>query len=179
MSEAFIGEIRAFGFNFAPQGWFLCYGQTLPISQYAALFSILGTTYGGNGTTNFQLPNLQGQSPMQWGTSSGLNTVIGEAQGAPTVTLSINEMPQHLHTIFADNVPSGSGKERTPGPTAGSYFAQTTGGLLYQSAQAPTTATFSPAALSSVGNSLPHDNMQPYLTINFCIACEGQFPTRG
>src|SRR5580658_8916056 len=102
MSEGYIGEIRAFGFNFQPYNWMFCNGQTLAISSYTALFSIIGTTYGGNGTTNFQLPNLQGQVPMHWGnTPSGgaPQTVIGEVQGTPNVTLLLQQLPQHQHTI--------------------------------------------------------------------------------
>lgn len=176
MSDAFIGEIRAFGFTFAPLGWALCNGQLLPISQYSALFSILGTTFGGNGTTTFALPNLQGQSPMHWGTSPGLNTDLGQVQGEATVTLTVSEIPQHVHTISAVNVPSGSGKERSPGPTPTSYLAETTGGLVYSPA-VPSTP-FAPTALTPAGGSLPHDNMQPYLTLNFSIATEGTFPSR-
>jgi microcystin-dependent protein len=178
MSEAFIGEIRSFGFNFAPYGWFQCNGQLLPISQYSALFSILGTTYGGNGTTNFALPNLQGNSPMHWGTGAGLNTVLGEVQGASTVTLAPTQMPGHTHPISALNVPSGSAAERSPGPKPNSYLAETTGGLIYQGAPSTPNTPFAPTTISSNGGSLPHENMQPYLVLNFCICLDGMFPSR-
>src|SRR5665647_1082016 len=135
MSEAYIGEIRSFGFNFAPYGWFQCNGQLLPISQYSALFSILGTTYGGNGTTNFALPNLQGNSPMHWGTGAGLNTVLGEVQGTSTVTLTPTQMPGHSHSVFAAEVAKDArAADRTAGPSAASYLAQSAGAFIYQTA---------------------------------------------
>jgi len=106
MSTPFLGEIRMFGFNFAPNGWALCNGQTLSISQYAALFSLLGTTYGGNGTTTFQLPNLQGQVPIHQGTGGGGTYVIGQASGSANVTLLSNQMPAHTHLVNVDGMPA-------------------------------------------------------------------------
>jgi microcystin-dependent protein len=178
MSEAYIGEIRAFGFNFAPYNWMFCNGQLLPISSYTALFSILGTTYGGNGTTNFALPNLQGQIPMHWGsTPSGgaPQTVIGEVQGTPNVTLQIGQLPQHQHTISSATAVSA---ERSPTPTSTSFLADAKGGLPYQNPQVTTNAPFSPKAITQIGGSVPHDNMSPYLVLNFCICFNGYFPSR-
>ena len=125
MSEAYLGEIRAFGFNFAPYGWMFCNGQLLPINQYTALFSILGTTYGGNGVSNFALPNLQGQVPMHWGTGP-TTTVIGEVQGTVNVTLQQQQMPQHQHTISSAG--AGAPVERSAIPTTTSFLSDTKGG---------------------------------------------------
>src|SRR3569623_1872904 len=145
MSEPFIGEICCFGFNFAPRGWAQCNGQSMSIAQYSALYSILGTTYGGDGVTTFDLPNLQGRIPMHWGSSTtGLNTTIGAPKGT------------------------------TPVPQ--SYLSQIKGDVLYQTNPAINT-NFSPRAISPFGSSLPHEIMQPYLTLNFCISLEGTFPT--
>jgi len=181
MSEQFIGEIRAFGFNFAPSGWFQCNGQLLAINQYAALFAILGTTYGGNGTSNFQLPNLQCQVPMHWGTGpAGFVTNLGEPQGTPNVTLLSTQMPQHTHTISVAQIPTGGGSERSPGPNSSgtSYMSASAGSFIYQPAPATPNTAFSASALVLAGSSLPHENRQPFLTVNFCIAYEGVFPAR-
>jgi len=178
MSQAFIGEIRSFGFNFAPIDWAQCNGQILPIAQYTALFSILGTTYGGNGSTTFGLPNLQGNSPMHWGNSAGFNTVIGEVQGTPTVTLATTQLPNHAHTIFADSVPGSSAAERTSGPTPASYLAQSAGGAIWQAAPATPNTPFLANTITVAGSSFPHQNMQPYLVYNFCICVFGIFPSR-
>ena len=175
MSEPFIGEICCFGFNFAPIGWAQCNGQTMAISQYSALFAILGTTYGGNGTTTFNLPNLQGRIPMHWGTSNtGLNTTIGEPMGTTTITLTSSQLPQHNHTVYGAD--PGSAAERSANPMTDSYLSQIKGDVLYQTNPVINTS-FSNRAISPYGSSLPHENMQPYLTLNFCIALEGTFPT--
>lgn len=179
MSEPYIGEIRCFGFNFAPYQWAFCNGQQMSIAQNTALFAILGTMYGGNGVQTFALPNLQGRSPMHWGTGqAGFNTVIGETLGETMVTLNINQIPQHLHTI---NVAGGpSAPERTPGPkTDGtSFMSAASGSLVYQAAPSTPNTPFAMNTLSPAGNSLPHENMQPYLTLNFCISLYGVFPSR-
>jgi microcystin-dependent protein len=177
MAQPFIGEIRSFGFNFAPVGWMFCNGQLLPISQFTPLFAIIGTTFGGNGQSTFGLPNLQGSSPMHWGTGAGLTTVLGESQGVTAVTLLITQIPQHAHTINAASVPPNSSPERSPGPKANSFLAETNSGVVYQQPGTPNTP-FAAAAMTSTGGSQPHDNMQPYLAINFCIATEGIFPSR-
>ncbi len=176
MAEPFIGEICCFGFNFAPRDWAQCNGQAIPISQYEALYTILGTIYGGDGVTTFALPNLQGRIPMHWGTGSGgLNTVIGEPLGTTTVTLTSSQMPQHNHMIAAGTVQNAS--QRSAGPSQTSYLSQSKGTLLYQTN--PTiNESFSPRAISPYGNSQPHENMQPYLTLNFCISLFGVYPTR-
>jgi microcystin-dependent protein len=175
MSEAYLGEIRAFGFNFAPYGWMFCNGQLLPINQYTALFSILGTTYGGNGVSNFGLPNLQGQVPMHWGTGP-TTTVIGEVQGTVNVTLQQQQMPQHQHTISSAG--AGAPVERSAIPTTTSFLSDTKGGLVYQNPPVTINAPFSPRAISQIGGTLPHDNMSPYLVLNFCICFNGIFPSR-
>jgi microcystin-dependent protein len=180
MASPYLGEIRCFGFNFAPFGWAFCNGQLLSIAENSALFTILGTTYGGDGTTTFGLPNLQGQIPMHWGNGpSGFNTVIGEVQGQPTVTLTTQQIPTHTHTIIAMEVPSGGAPERTAVAANNTYLgpSQPPNGV-YQTAPTTFTAQFSPKAISIQGGSQPHDNMQPYLVLNFCIAVDGIFPAR-
>ena len=181
MSEAYVGEIRAFGFNFAPVGWFLCNGQTLPISSYTALFSIIGTTYGGNGTSTFQLPNLQGQIPMHWGTGpGGFTTVIGEVQGQPTVSLLQSNLPVHNHLISGAVTAQGApASQRVATPSANAYMgASASPERAYQTAGTPLNTTLNGSAIGLAGGSTPHDNMQPYLVLNFCIAYEGVFPSR-
>lgn len=177
MSQPYVGEIRCFGFNFAPRDWALCNGQIMAIQQNPALFSILGTTYGGNGTTTYALPNLQGQIPMHWGRgTSGFVTVIGEAQGSSSVTLTSQEMPAHTHPIAAAD--PGNAANRFPGPSATSYLSGVKGGFGYQMPPVTPNATFSPNAITPAGGSLSHDNMQPYLAMSFCIALFGIFPQR-
>src|SRR4051794_18209401 len=120
--DPYIGEIRSFGFPFAPRNWALCNGQTMPIAQYQALFAILGTTYGGNGQTTFQLPNLQGQVPMHWGSQGGFTTTIGQVQGTSTVTLTPQQIPSHNHTITAAQIGAGSSGEHVAVPTNTAYL---------------------------------------------------------
>jgi len=177
MSEPFVCEIRAFGFNFAPRGWALCDGQILPIAQFSAVFSLLGTTYGGNGTSTFGLPNLMGRAAMHWGNGPGLSSYSwGEVSGTETVTLLQSEMPQHNHMIQVAQAASQSGEATdTPGPTAwlgpsAHNYVNTPG--------TPLNTQLSPKAISVAGGSQPHNNMQPYLTVNFCIAMEGVYPSR-
>jgi len=179
MSEAYIGEIRCFGFNFAPVNWAFCNGQLLSIAQNTALFSILGTTFGGNGTTNFGLPNLQGQIPMHWGNPAGLPvTVIGEVQGQAGVTLTTQQLPIHTHTATASVL--GSVAEQSAIPTNTSFLSDAQAGdHTYTATPSSVTAQFSPKAISVTGTSLPHDNMSPYLTLSFCISMNGLFPQRG
>jgi microcystin-dependent protein len=178
MSEPYVGEIRAFGFNFAPIDWAFCNGALLPIDQYQALFAIIGTTYGGNGTTNFALPNLQGQAPMHWGTSPGFNTVIGEVQGTTSVTLLTSQIPSHVHPIVAASPAAGQQGELTAVPNNQSFLSFSAPPNQAWAAAAGTTTPFSPKAISQAGGSLPHNNMQPYLTLNFCIALYGIFPSQ-
>ena len=176
MSDQFVGEIRIVGFNFPPKNWAFCNGQLMPITQNTALFSLLGTTYGGDGKSNFALPNLQGCAPMHFGQGPGLSPYFqGESGGSSTVTLLQSEMPLHTHAV---NCTSANGTATSP---AGNVWAMDKvgrqGQSLYASVQAPTT-TMSSQALSQVGGSLPHNNMPPYLTMNFVIALAGIFPSR-
>lgn len=172
MTDPFVAEIRIFPFNFAPRGWAWCDGQLLPISQNTALFSLLGTTYGGNGLSNFALPDLQGQAPMHPGQGPGLSLYdLGQTSGSETVTLLQSEMPIHSHTMGADTVDLAD--TNIPSPNAS--FAQSSGGTLYGS---PSDAHLADDALPPAGGSQPHNNMQPYLTFYFCIALQGIFPQR-
>jgi len=174
MADPFVAEIRIFPFNFAPRGWAFCNGQLMPISQNTALFSLLGTTYGGDGKSNFALPDLQGRAPMHPGQGPGLSLHdLGETGGSETVTLLESEIPAHTHAMMASTQP---GEDPTPGPAEA--LARSVGASLYQT----TTNAFlpmSPNAIAPVGGSLPHNNMMPYLTLNFCIALQGVFPPRG
>lgn len=173
MADPFVAEIRIFPFNFAPRGWAFCDGQLLPLSQNTALFSLLGTTYGGNGTSNFALPDLQGRAPMHPGQGPGLSLHdLGETGGSETVTLLESEIPAHNHALRVDS--ADPGEDRTP---AGEFFARSTGGNLF-SDPAGNLIQMSPNALAPTGGDQPHNNMQPYLTFNFCIALQGVFPPR-
>jgi microcystin-dependent protein len=180
MANPYIGEIRCFGFNFAPVGWAFCNGQLLSIAQNEALFAIIGTTYGGDGQTTFGLPNLQGQIPMHWGNGpGGFNTSIGQVQGTTSVTLTTNQIPAHTHSVTAMEVPSGGVPERTAVPNSNTYFGPTQPpNAAYNLTPPSVTAAFSSKAIATQGGSQPHDNMQPYLVLNFCIALEGIFPSR-
>jgi microcystin-dependent protein len=172
MADPFVAEIRIFPFNFAPKGWARCDGQLMPLSQNTALFSLLGTTYGGNGKSNFALPDLQGRAPMHPGQGQGLSLHdLGEAGGAETVTLLQSEIPGHAHTM---NASEADGIERTP---AGQLLAT---GIAISQYQTPAARTnLSPQAVAPAGGDAPHNNMQPYLTLQFCIALQGVFPPRG
>jgi microcystin-dependent protein len=177
MSQPYVGEIRCFGFNFAPRDWAFCNGQIIPIQQNPALFAVLGTTYGGNGQTTFGLPNLQGQIPMHWGNGpAGFVTVIGEPMGVATVTLLQSEMPQHNHQIEAAD--PGNAANRIATPTGTSFLSASKGATVYQKPPVTPNVTFSPRTIGLAGGTLPHDNMQPYLTLNICIALFGIFPSR-
>jgi microcystin-dependent protein len=173
MADPFVAEIRIFPFNFAPKGWAWCDGQLLPLSQNTALFSLLGTTYGGNGKSNFALPDLQGRAPMQPGQGPGLSLHdLGETGGSETVSLLESEIPSHSHALRAS---SDDGDLKAP--SASRSLARAGGGFLYQSTTAP-LQFMAPEALVPAGGDQPHNNMQPYLTFYFCIALQGIFPPR-
>jgi microcystin-dependent protein len=174
--DPFVAEIRIFPFNFAPRGWAFCAGQLLPISQNTALFSLLGTTYGGDGKSTFALPDMEGNAPMHPGQGPGLSLHdLGEIGGSQFVTLLTSEMPVHAHAVGRARAENGD--SITP---VASVWAQSAAGrgnaALYKAG--PPTGTVNPLSLSPAGGSLPHNNMQPYLTLNFCIALQGVFPPR-
>jgi microcystin-dependent protein len=179
--DPFVAEIRIFPFNFPPKGWAFCDGQVLPISQNTALFSLLGTTYGGDGKSTFALPNLQGRGAMHPGQGQGLTLRdLGEEGGTETVTLLQSEIPFHTHALRArNNVAGGQSSPLNAVPALGAWVSGTKTGVV----QTYTTGTsnlvpMDPGALAIAGGSLPHTNMQPYLTMNFCIALQGVFPPR-
>jgi microcystin-dependent protein len=167
MSEPFMSEIKIMGFNFPPKGWALCNGQLLPLNQNQALYSLLGTTYGGNGQTNFALPNLQGQTPIHMGNGHAL----GERAGTEAVTLSTNQMPQHPHLLQATTnvAPPNT-------PPGGNILAQSQGQFLY--ANASNFTPMAPNSTTNTGGSQSHTNLQPFLVLNFCIALYGVFPSQ-
>ncbi len=175
MATPFVGEIRMFAGNFAPRGNSFCNGQLLPIAQNTALFSILGTTYGGNGTTNFGLPNLQGRAPMHFGQGPGLSLrSLGETGGQQNVTLTGNQIASHQHLAMAD---TGSGT--TPSPSGATWATVSSGrGSAPLYVPAPPNVTMNPNALGQTGGNQPHNNMPPYLAITFIIGLQGIFPAR-
>jgi len=174
MADPFVAEIRIFPFNFAPRGWAWCDGQLLPLSQNTALFSLLGTTYGGNGKSNFQLPDMQGRAPMHPRQGPGLSLHdLGETGGSDTVTLLESEIPNHNHTLRS------SVEDATQGTLSnGVTISTSVGGSMYQNTTNTNLVSMSTSALSPAGGSVPHNNMQPYLTFYFCIALQGVFPAR-
>lgn len=174
MSNPFLAEIRIFTGNFAPKGWALCDGQLMPISQNTALFSLLGTNYGGDGKSNFALPDLQACAPMQAGQGSGLSLRdLGETGGEQTVTLLQTEMPAHSHSALADA--SGSQGSPTNNVWASAGFGRP---AAYAASNAQTNVPMNPFALSIAGGNQPHNNMQPFLGLTFIIALQGVFPAR-
>lgn len=175
MADPFVGEIRIFAGNFAPRGWAFCDGQLLPVSQNTALFSILGNMYGGDGKTNFALPNLQGRAPMHQGAGPGLTPrTIGEFGGTSTVTLLESEIPSHTHQPQAYSGAAGSAD-----PTNQVWAKAVAGrGSDYLAYAATTSATMSAQAVVPAGGSQPHNNMQPYLGLSFIIALQGVYPAR-
>ncbi|MEQ1920907.1 MAG: tail fiber protein [Pyrinomonadaceae bacterium] len=174
MADPFVAEIRIFPFNFAPRGWAWCDGQLLPLSQNTALFSLLGTTYGGNGKSNFALPNLQGRAPMHPGQGPGLSLHdLGETGGSETVTLLESEIPSHNHVAGSQNVALGG----TVTPSGTATLNRPASGNLFTSTLTP-LVQMSPDALGTTGSNQPHNNMMPYLTLYFNIALQGVFPPR-
>ena len=168
----FLGMIVLFGFNFAPIGWAFCNGQLLPINQNQALFALLGTTYGGNGTVNFALPNLQGRVPIHFGQGAGLSSyLLGQAGGVESATLLINNMPAHNHTLNAVSDPGGTSVP------AGAFHANT-GALDPDYKTSGTLVAMNTAAIANNGGNQPFSIIQPYLAGNYCIALQGVFPSR-
>ena len=162
MSTPYLGEIRIFSISYAPAGWAQCNGQLLPINQNTALFSVLGTTYGGNGTTTFALPNMQGRLPLHF----GKGIVQGQNGGEAAHTLIIPEIPLHTHGV------NGSTSNASAGSPAGNLWAEGNGAY-----NASASTAMNPAGLAGTGGNQPHENRSPYLTVNFCIATEGIFPS--
>lgn len=171
MAEPFLSEIRIFSFNFPPKGWAFCNGQLLPINQNQGLFSLLGTTYGGDGRVNFALPNLQGSVPIH----DGAGFTLGQKGGEYNHTLTMQEMPQHVHFMQASTQTGNSNNPNFSG--TGHVLAQDPGNC-YSDAFAPGAAALNPGSVSNVGGSQPHSNQQPYLVLNFCIALQGIFPSQ-
>jgi microcystin-dependent protein len=173
MSDQFVGEIRMFPFDFAPPGWAFCSGQIIPLSQNTALFAILGTTYGGDGKSTFALPDLQGSAALHAGQGAGLSLRdLGEVMGTETITLLESEIPVHDHDVRASTEP---GDNSVPSPSV--VLTTSTGAFAYV-AVVGATAPMAPTAIGNSGGGLPHSNMMPYLTLNFCIALQGIFPER-
>lgn len=176
MSEAFIGEIRMFAGNFPPRGWQFCQGQLLSIAQNTALFSILGTTYGGNGQTTFALPDLRGRYPMQQGQGPGLSPrSLGEQGGSETVTLLSNQMPAHTHSHVASGA---QGDQVTPEGNFNAVLIDPNTQQPQNLYNATASTTMNAASIGVAGGSQPHNNMSPFLAINFIIAMEGIYPSR-
>lgn len=179
MSTPFVAQIQMFAFNFAPKGWAFCSGQLLPISQNTALFSLLGTTYGGDGKATFALPNMKNNAAAGQGQGPGLSTYfLGEEQGSTNVTLIQSELPIHNHGFFGTSTPGtvvGAGGNQLAKAMSGGKAASYVGN--YLSTSAPQTA-MSLLTLAQAGSSFPHNNMQPYMGLNFCIAMQGIFPAR-
>ncbi|HEX8692641.1 MAG TPA: tail fiber protein [Longimicrobium sp.] len=169
MSEPFLSEIKIVSFNFPPKGWALCNGQLLPINQNQALFALLGTTYGGNGQTNFALPNLRGRVPIHFGNGQDL----GEAAGSTSVTVNIQQLPTHTHGASAVS-------DLADNPSPAGAFLATVDQTVFQAVYLPPggLVAMAPQGVSSVGGSQPHNNMMPYLVLNFIIALQGIFPSR-
>lgn len=171
MPDPFLGEIRLFGFNFAPVGWAMCQGQQLPISQNAALFSLLGVSYGGNGTTTFALPDLRARVPLSMGQGPGLSDyVIGQTGGSENVALVATQLPAHSHSVNASSTAAAA--DRPAGAVLGRASVN-----IYSSG--PDGATvMNGGMIANTGGSQPHPNLQPFLTLNFCIALQGVYPSR-
>ena len=172
MSSPFVGEIRLFAFDFAPLGWAMCNGDLLPISQNAALFSLLGTTYGGNGSSNFALPDLRGRSPVHMGQGLGLsNYTMGEVTGVETVTLTVNQLPSHTHVVEASAAkakvkkPTGA----VPGPSKADVYDSAPDGV----------TTMNDGMIAPTGGGQPVTNLPPLLVMNYCISLEGIYPSQG
>ena len=169
MSEPFLGMIIIVPYNFAPRGWAFCSGQILPIAQNTALFSLLGTTFGGNGQTTFALPDMRGRCALSSGQGPGLSSyTLGEVAGTETITLTVNQIPAHPHTVLANGESNTTGKPANNYPATNGAYNPANDGTQMAAGMIP----------PSGGGNQPHDNMQPYLVLNYCIALEGIFPSR-
>ena len=182
MTQPYLGQLQLYAFNFAPLQWQLCRGQLVSINQYPALFSILGTQYGGNGTSNFALPNLQGNVAIGSGPGGALTPYVnGETGGSSTVAVAVNQMPFHNHAFVASTAPgttaTATGNQLAVGHF-GSKGASTYSANIYSPNPAKATTGLAPTALGVAGGNIPHNNMQPYLALNYCIAIIGTFPAR-
>jgi microcystin-dependent protein len=185
MAEPFLGQVEVFSFNFAPKNWTFCAGQLLPINQNQALFALLGTTYGGNGQTNFGLPELRGRVPIGWGQGQGLsNYVLGEKGGEEAHTLNVNEMASHNHSLNVDTTVPATSNTDVPSTSVvlGNTVGKQTGvanpfALTLYTSGAP-GGTLDPHSIGFTGGGQGHNNIMPYLTLNFCIALVGVFPSR-
>lgn len=176
MSSPFLCEIRPWALNFAPRGWIMCQGQLLPISQFTAMFALIGTFYGGNGTTNFQLPDLRSRVPMKYGTDPvGNSYVIGEDGGEETITIQPLQMPIHTHNVFGDTAATGN----FANPAVGNALATNDKSNPFYAAGNSPSVALNPGTVSTyAGGNQAHTNIQPYLAINWCIASQGIFPAR-
>ena len=172
MSDQFVGEVRLFGFNFAPVDWAACDGALMPISQNTTLFAILGATYGGNGTSTFGLPDLRGRAVM-----GPVGGILNDPQGDDTVTLMQSEMPMHTHTAYGDNARAGSAQAEGRLP-ARFMVAHNDAFVAVDATPAPAMTTLSPQTIGTAGGSTGHENRQPFLAVNYCIALQGAWPAR-
>jgi microcystin-dependent protein len=172
MSEPFVGEIRCFGFNFAPAGWAFCNGQLAAISQNETLFNLIGTTYGGDGQSTFALPNLQSRVPIHMGTFASNNYTLGQAAGVENVTLTLNELPAHVHVLTGTGLTANAKR-----PVANSVYATSSSGNAFYAAPGTLTA-LAATTVSSSGGSQSHSNIQPYLTLTWCISLFGIYPSQ-
>lgn len=178
MAEPFIGEIRLFGFSFNPKLWMPCDGAQYPIRNYTALFAIIGTTYGGDGQMNFKVPDLRARAAIGMGQGNGLTPqVIGQVSGQNAVTLDPNQIPGHNHVLNAGTLTAPNPEQNVASPSSTALLGISAPNNVYLEPVAPDT-TMSPSSISPAGDSLPHENRQPYLGINFCIAYSGVFPAR-
>ena len=174
MSEPFLAEVRIVGFNFPPRGWAYCDGQLLPINQNQSLYSLLGTTYGGDGRTNFRLPDLRGRTPIHVGSAGGQDHGLGTNGGEETHTLDQSEIPQHTHGIRASSATADQ-----PSPVGNVYATPSAAiGTAYSGTSTAPDSSLRSSAITTAGGGQSHNNMQPYLALHFCIALQGLFPSR-
>ena len=174
MGQPYVGEIRMFAGNFAPAGWMLCQGQLLPISENETLFQLIGTTYGGDGESTFALPNLQSRVPIHQGTNAGTTFILAEIGGSETVTLNVQQIPNHNHQLLATNI----GPQLSPLNGVPAVAASSQAGAFAYGPGTGNQITFAASTLQPTGGSQPHDNMQPFLCINFIISLFGVFPSQ-